>query len=75
MTLGNKPTQGETPVSDKTYWWLSIGRDVMPSRYFDNGWRAFEFIIMKPFKELPRGESHPTRFRFAFVFWLPFYMI
>lgn len=51
-----------------------MGRDAMPSRFFDGGWRAFEFIVFKPFHyPYEEGGAMPYSFRFAFAYWFPIY--
>lgn len=78
MEIGNRPKSGMLPVPHKRYWWLSVGNDVMQGRYFDNGWRAVEFIVLKPYGTLDEkraGEAHPYLIRIAFVFWFPFYLL
>lgn len=80
MKLGNKPKNDEAPVVGRRYWWLAVGRDASPMRYFDGGWRAFEFIILQPYNNITgdskrAGEAHPYSVRIAFAFWLPFFSI
>ena len=80
MTIGNKPKQEDLPLVGKVYWWLAIGKDAVPSRFFEGGWRAFEFVVFKPYEDFTTdanraGESHPYAIRFAFAYWLPFYFL
>lgn len=77
MRLGNLPKLREGAVVGKTYWSLAIGRDAIESRYFDGGWRAFEFVVYKPFHHdaYERGRALGYRFRIAFAYWLPFYSL
>lgn len=74
MMIGNTPKNGPL-IEKKRYWHISIGRDAVPSRFFEGGWRAFEFIVFKPYEKLVSGEAHPYSFRLAFAFWFPFYIL
>lgn len=76
MTIGNKPKERAQAIEGKRYWWLSIGRDAVPARFFGDGWQAFEFVILKPFHDpYEQGQAVPQSFRFAFAFWLPIHLL
>lgn len=75
MRIGNFPKQGELPIESKRYWQLSIGVGAVPSRCFDGGWRAFEFVVLKKYAKQELSAAHPYSFRLAFAFWLPFYSL
>ena len=76
MTIGNMPTDRGAAIEGKTYWRLAIGRNADPSRFFEGGWRAFEFVVFRPFRDTgERGAVLPYRFKIAFAYWLPFYKI
>ena len=75
MKIGNFPNKREYAKENKRYFQLSVGRDAVPSRYFDNGWRAVEFVVLKPYKVLEEGVAHPYSIRIAFAFWFPFYLL
>ena len=71
MILGNRPTQGEGAIPNKFYWWLIIGERTITGRFLGDGWRAFEFVILKPYKEALAGTDHPVLIKIAFAYWLP----
>ncbi len=73
MIIGNCPKKGDRLQLGKRYWKIGIGRDVCVDRWLTDGWRGFEFIIMKKYTEQPMGQAHPYLIRIAFAFWLPFY--
>jgi len=74
MRLGNLPKERGELIEGRVYWSLCMGRDAMPSRFFDGGWRAFEFIVFKPFHyPYEEGGAMPYSFRFAFAYWFPIY--
>jgi len=74
MTLGNLPKDRGAALEGKTYWRLAIGTHAVAHRYFDGGWRAFEFIVFKPYHDpYDQGAALPYRFRIAFAYWLPIY--
>ncbi len=75
MTIGNFPKAVLDAKNGKRYWKLSIGSNVISHRFFEGGWRAFEFVVLKKFKVQPDGGAYPTAFRIAFAFWLPFYSL
>jgi len=75
MKIGNRPKTIEEAVEGKRYWSLAIGRNASPQHYLNDGWRAFEFIIFKPYKQELEGAAYPFSFRFAFAYWLPFYKV
>lgn len=75
MTIGNLPKERNLVETGVLYWRLSVGKDALTNRFFEGGWRAFEFVMLKPKKFPLEGESMPYIFRFAFAYWLPFYSL
>ena len=76
MRIGNLPKDRGELLEGKTYWSLAIGRHALVNRMWTDGWRAFEFVVYKPFHDpYEEGKALPTRFRFAFAYWLPFYSL
>jgi hypothetical protein len=78
MKIGNKPATSKLAQEGKVYWQLSIGRNAAPHMYFEGGWRAFSFIVYKPYPKLEYGEhcvALQYKIKVEFAFWLPFYKI
>lgn len=74
MKLGNSPIKREDIEVGKLYWNLNIGKNAIASRYFEGGWRAFEFVIFRPSQIPLQGDGIRYIFRFAFAYWFPFYI-
>ena len=74
MTISNIKS-GEKLIDGKRYWRFSIGRNAVPSRYFNDGWQACELIVSKPYHSTEEGAAHPYSIKIAFAFWLPFFFL
>lgn len=45
-------------------------------RFFGDGWRGFEFVVLKKWKgDLDWGSMMPYIIRIRFAYWLPFYAL